>query len=170
MKEEMMNDAIDDAMGDEDDEEERCVVMYYLYVEVLCAGENLPMVNVCPFRPLAWGRIKNWANCPPPFAKAGDNKTNSSVCMSVTKTLTWFKSSEILMTEHWYLACMILVTSPYNLHHAVTLTLVYFKVKVVARRGTTILQICLLNYLYRIMEQIWREFKFKTGQISFRPP
>ena len=39
MKEEMMNDAIDDAMGDEDDEEERCVVMYYLYVEVLCAGE-----------------------------------------------------------------------------------------------------------------------------------
>lgn len=25
MKEEMMNDAIDDAMGDEEDEEERCV-------------------------------------------------------------------------------------------------------------------------------------------------
>ena len=28
MKEEMMNDAIDDAMGDEDDEEERCVTYF----------------------------------------------------------------------------------------------------------------------------------------------
>ena len=28
MKEEMMNDAIDDAMGDEDDEEERCVTYH----------------------------------------------------------------------------------------------------------------------------------------------
>ena len=39
--------------------------------------------------------------CPPPFAKAGDIKTNSSVrpsdCLSVTKTLTWLISFEILM-------------------------------------------------------------------------
>ena len=92
----------------------------------------------------------------PPFAKAGDIKTHSSVhpsvclsvCLSVTKTLTWFISSEILMMEHWYLACMILVTSPFNLHHALTLT--YFKVKVVAGRGTTILRICLLQQPWNI--------------------
>ena len=41
-----------------------------------------------------------------------------SVCMSVTKTLTWLISSEVLMIEHLYLACIILVTSSFNLHHA----------------------------------------------------
>ena len=38
MKEEMMNDAIDDAMGDEDDEEERSVLLQlwlYMYVYIL---------------------------------------------------------------------------------------------------------------------------------------
>jgi len=38
MKEEMMNDAIDDAMGDEDDEEERSVLVQlwlYMYVYIL---------------------------------------------------------------------------------------------------------------------------------------
>ena len=45
-----------------------------------------------------------------------------SVCPSVTKTLTLLISSEVLMIEHWYLASMILVTSPFNWHHAVTLT------------------------------------------------
>ena len=34
-------------------------------------------------------------------------------------------SSEVLMIEHWYLACMILVTSPFNWHHAVTMTLTF---------------------------------------------
>ena len=34
MKEEMMNDAIDDAMGDEDDEEERCVTYFSSVVEI----------------------------------------------------------------------------------------------------------------------------------------
>ena len=81
----------------------------------------------------------------PPFAKAGDIKTHSSVRpsvrLSVTKTLTWLISSEVFMIEHWYLACMILVTSPFNWHHVVTLN--YFKVKVVAGRGTTILRISL---------------------------
>ena len=64
--------------------------------------------------------------CPPPFAKAGDIKTHLSVHLSVplsvTKTLTWLISSEVLTIEHWYLACMILVTSPFNWYHAVTLT------------------------------------------------
>ena len=64
--------------------------------------------------------------CPPPFAKAGHIKTHSSVrlslCLSVTKTLTWLISFEILMIEHWYLACTILVTSPFNWYYAVTLT------------------------------------------------
>ena len=46
---------------------------------------------------------------------------HSSVCPS-QKTLTWLISSEVLMIEHWYLACMILVTNPFNLHHAVTLS------------------------------------------------
>lgn len=32
MKEEMMSDAIDDAMGDEDDEEERWVWMEFMWV------------------------------------------------------------------------------------------------------------------------------------------
>ena len=44
------------------------------------------------------------------------------VYLSVTKTLTLLISSEVLMIEHWYLVCMILVTSPFNWHHAVTST------------------------------------------------
>ena len=61
--------------------------------------------------------------CPLPFAKVGDIKTHSSVCPSVTKTLTWLIFSEVLMIEHkWYLACMILVTSPLYWNYAVTLT------------------------------------------------
>ena len=38
------------------------------------------------------------------------------------KTLTLLISSEVLMTEHWYLACKILVTSPFNCLYAVILT------------------------------------------------
>ena len=38
--------------------------------------------------------------CPPPFAKAWDIKTHLSVHPSVTKTLTWLISSEVLMIEH----------------------------------------------------------------------
>ena len=73
------------------------------------------------------------SSCPLPFAKAGDIKTHSSVRLSVrlsvspsvTKTLTWLISSEVLMIEHWYLACMILVTSPFYWYHVVTLTLIF---------------------------------------------
>ena len=71
--------------------------------------------------------------CPPPFTKAGGIKTHSSVgpslCPSVrpsvTKTLTLLISSEVLMIEHWYFSCMILVTSPFNWHHDATLTLTF---------------------------------------------
>ena len=67
---------------------------------------------------------------PRALVKAGDIKTNSSICpslclsirLSVTKTLTWLISSEVLKIEHWCLACMVLVTSPFNCHNAVTLT------------------------------------------------
>ena len=55
-----------------------------------------------------------------------DIKTHSSIRLSVTKTLTWFISSEVLMIEHWYLACMILVTSPLHWYYAVTLSLTFY--------------------------------------------
>ena len=72
--------------------------------------------------------------CPPLSRKRGDIKSHSSVCLSVrpsvppsvrlsvTKTLTWLISSEVLKIEHWYLACMILVTSPFKWCRPVTLT------------------------------------------------
>ena len=55
------------------------------------------------------------------FGKWGHK--NSFVRLSVTKTLTWLISSVVLMIEHWYLACIILVTfNPFDGHHAVTFT------------------------------------------------
>ena len=82
---------------------------------------------------------------PRALAKAGDIKTPSSVCpslcpsvrLSVTKTLTWLISSEVLKIEHWYLACMVLVTNPFNWHHAVTLTLTFdlFQGQICCRAG-----------------------------------
>lgn len=36
MKEEIMNDAIDDAMEDEGDEEERYKTFLYIYINILC--------------------------------------------------------------------------------------------------------------------------------------
>ena len=91
--------------------------------------------------------------CPPPFTKAGDIKTHMlpsvllsvrpSVRLSVTKTLTLLISSAVLMIEHWYLACIILVTSPFNWHHAVTLTFDLPQCQSCCRAGTTILRICL---------------------------
>ena len=88
---------------------------------------------------ISWG-----ANfCPPPFGKSGDIKTHSSVCLSVspsvslsvTKTLTWLISSEVLMIEHWYLAYMILVTSPFYSYHAVTLTFDLLQGQICCRAG-----------------------------------
>ena len=100
---------------------------------------------------------KNSFFVPRALAKVGDIKTHSSICPSicpfvhpsVTKTLTWLISSEVLKKEHWYLACMVLklVTSTFNLHHAVTLN--FFKVKFVAARGTTILRICFSYFVVK---------------------
>ena len=74
--------------------------------------------------------------CPPPFAKAGElNLIRPSVPLSVTKTLTWLISSEVLMIEHWYLACMILVTGPFNWHHIVTLTFDLLQGQICCRAG-----------------------------------
>ena len=81
---------------------------------------------------------------------------NSFVCpsvCSVTKTLTWLISSEVLMMENWYLTCILLVTCPFNLHHAGTLTLTYFIVKVVAGWGITILLLCLLIFIPRCLQE-----------------
>ena len=62
--------------------------------------------------------------CPPPFAKARDiYKTHSSVCLSLCyKNFNLLHIFWSIMVEHWYLACMILVTSPFNWHHALALT------------------------------------------------
>ena len=58
-------------------------------------------------------------HCPSLSQKPGTLKLNHpSVCYKVT----WLIFSEVLKIEHWYLACMILVTSPFNWHHTVTLT------------------------------------------------
>ena len=46
---------------------------------------------------------------------------NLFVCLS-QKVVTCLISSEVLMIEHWYLACVLFVTSPFNSHHALTLT------------------------------------------------
>ena len=59
------------------------------------------------------------------------------------------------MIEHWYLACMVLVTNPFNWHHAVTLTLTHLKVKDVAGRGTKILRICLFLHIFTYPVYIW---------------
>ena len=75
----------------------------------------------------------------PPFAKAWDIKTHSSVCLPfsppVTNTLTFLISSEVLMIDHWYLAFMIIVTCPFNDTMPWPWPLTYFKVKYVAGRG-----------------------------------
>ena len=62
------------------------------------------------------------------LAKAGDIKTHLSVCRLI--------SSEVYyMIEHWYLACMCLVTSPFNWHHAVTLTFDIYQGQIYCKAG-----------------------------------
>lgn len=41
MKEEIMNDAIDDAMEDEGDEEERYQAFFYVYTRILCINRYI---------------------------------------------------------------------------------------------------------------------------------
>ena len=83
------------------------------------------------------------AYCPPLSLKCWDIKSHSYVCpsvhpsvrLSVTKTLIWLISSEVLKIEHWYLACMIFVTSPFKWRHAVTLTFDLFQGQSCCRAG-----------------------------------
>ena len=70
-----------------------------------------------------------------PFTKARHFKTHSSGHLSVTKTLTPFVSSEVLLIQHWYLACMILVTSPFYWYHVVALTFDILQGKICCRMG-----------------------------------
>ena len=48
-----------------------------------------------------------------------------SVCPSVTKTLTLAITFALLQIELWYLACLFLVTRPFQRYHVVTLTVTF---------------------------------------------
>ena len=70
---------------------------------ILISYKNLIYMYVIP---LLWTcqTYLDSSCCLLPFAKAGDIKTHSfvrlSLCLSVTKTLTWLISAEVLMIEH----------------------------------------------------------------------
>ena len=61
--------------------------------------------------------------------KRGDIKSHSFVCPSVfpsvTKTLTLAITFALLQIKLWYLACVFLVTRPFQWHHVVTLTVTF---------------------------------------------
>ena len=117
--------------------------------------------------------------CPPLSRKRGDIKSHSSVCLSVRpslcpsvchKTLTLLIFSEVLIIEHWYLACTILVTSPFHWHHAVTLTFDLLQGQSCCRAGTTILRICLFTSFYQwFISILWimTEFVYCGSILSF---
>ena len=75
-----------------------------------------------------------------PTLRDSGSRTLKLIRLSVTKTLTWLTSFEILKITHWYLALMILVTSPFNWHHALTFDLPP-RSKLLPGAGTTILRI-----------------------------
>ena len=110
--------------------------------------------------------------CPPLSRKRGDIKSHSSVRpslppsvrLSVTKTLTWLISFEVLMIEHWYLTCMIIVTSPFYWYHAVTLTFDLSQGQIWCRAGTTILRIFIFTYTTKRLSII--EVHVKKGQLG----
>ena len=67
--------------------------------------------DCCPQRFFETGRTWNWF-------------IGLSICLSVCHTnFNLSISSEVLIIKHWYLACMIFVTSPFNWHYAVTFDL-----------------------------------------------
>ena len=73
----------------------------------------------------------------PAFRESGGH-WNSFVRLSVRlsqKTLTWLISFEVLMIEHWYLACMVIVTNPFYWYHAVTLTFNLCQGQICCRAG-----------------------------------
>ena len=102
----------------------KCYWLRYQWNSLSCCNFSQWQNGICALHVLSKPDLASlkFLYCTPPFAKAGDIKTHSSVCLSVTKTLTWLITSEVFMIEHWYLACMIIVTSPFYLYHVVTLT------------------------------------------------
>ena len=90
--------------------------------------------------------------------KAGDIKTHSSVHPSVChKTLSWLIPSEVLMIEHWYLACMITVTSPLDWNHVVTLTFDLCQGQICCRVGDhNSLNLLVLVAFYNVFECVWK--------------
>ena len=57
-----------------------------------------------------------------------------SACLSKITT-TWLIFSEVLMIEHLYLACMVLVTNPSGKHNAMTLTFHFLQGQIRCRMG-----------------------------------
>ena len=91
---------------------------------------------------------------------------------SVTKTFTWLISSEVLMMVHWYLACMILVSSSSHWHHAVTLTFVLFKVTFAGDHNSPNLLVLALFgpyfstfYTKCLAEDHWRGFTTRNAHM-----
>ena len=62
------------------------------------------------------------------------------------------------MIEHWYLVCMILVSSPFNWQHAVTLTFDLLQGQSCCQRGTTILRICLYKFELKLILKCYSHF------------
>ena len=95
-------------------------------------------------------------------AKLGILKLNCSwspICRK--KPLNWLISSdsEVLIKEHWHLACMNLVTSTIIGTMLWPWPFIYFKVKFVAALGTTIFRICLCWHKLIVMCLLSRRVK-----------
>ena len=95
-----------------------CGIIREIMLAPLLRGTNNKALQFCLVICILKYQCKHF--CPRPLAKSGDIKTRLSLCPSVTKILTWIISSDVLMIKHWYLACVILVASPFHWHHAVT--------------------------------------------------
>ena len=63
--------------------------------------------------------------CPPLSRKREDIKSHSSVCLSITKTLTLAITFALLQVELWCLACVFSVTRPFRWYHVVTLAVTF---------------------------------------------
>ena len=92
-------------------------------------NESFQLVKVLTLWSWPW-----FSFCPLPFMKVLDIKTHSSICPSVChKNFNLAHIFEVLMIEHWYLACI--VTSPFYWYHAVTLTFDLSQGQICCRAG-----------------------------------
>ena len=107
---------------------------------------------------------------PRALAKAGDIKTHSSVllslCPSVRPSVCHknFNLAHIFWSikdiEHWYLACMVLVTSPFNWHQSVTLTFDLFQGQICCRAGDHNSPILLVLAIFPSVKFFGQAFSF----------